>query len=177
MNHLRELGELHNRYFGMRHGESQVVMQPVAVSSAASGLDAKSLTDTGREQVRQSVSQHKDVLDHQTVIYSSDFLRCRQTAEVVAAELKAAPPQFTPALRERNFGRELGQARSEESVEQVTDRLTQLIVGLERQYQGQTVLLVSHGDVLPILFSAFTELQPTDRQEPSLRPAEILALN
>ena len=91
-----------------------------------------------------------------TVIFSSDFSRARQTAEIVRAHLEAPEVMLATALRERCFGDWEGSATDNyarvwaadetdpdqagsgvEPVAAVLDRTTALIVDLERRYSGR----------------------------------------
>ena len=99
-------------------------------------------------------------------------------------------------LRERNFGEpELGpdsaydavwqqdelvldgKYRAVESVNQVMTRVTALIADLEWRYTDASLLLVSHGDALQILQTAFACRDASrHRQLPHLQTAEIRSL-
>lgn len=131
-----------------------------------------------------------------TVIYSSDFSRARQTAEVVRAHLGAPEVVLTAALRERCFGRWEGSATGNyarvwtadetapghadgnvEPAATVLDRATAFIAHLERQHCGRDILLVSHGDTLQILQAGFMGVDPSrHRSVPHLATAEIRRL-
>lgn len=59
----------------------------------------------------------------------------------------------------------------------VLDRVTALIVELERRYSGRDILLVSHGDTLQILQAGFLRMDPSGhRSLPQLGTAEIRQL-
>ena len=128
---------------------------------------------------------------------SSDFLRARETAEI-AHELLGCQEDivFHKLLRERSFG-ELELASSDnyqlvwdedgldashtkfgvESAEAVMDRASGLIATLESYFTETQFLLVSHGDVLQILQTAFHKLPASEhRSVPHLGTSEVREL-
>lgn len=195
MNHLHNHIKLKNRYFVMRHGESKANVAKIIISTPENGInDDYGLSDLGREQAR--LSAEKTHLGPDTVILASDFSRARQTAEIVAEVIGAEAPVITPALRERHFGEfeeksnvhyddvwahdahpKTGGDHTEYGVESVNDnikRTTALILELERSYQDKDILLVSHGDTLQILQTAFDRVDAhTHRSLKHLETAEI----
>jgi broad specificity phosphatase PhoE len=107
-----------------------------------------------------------------------------------------SPLESDERLRERNFGDlELGPDsayeevwqrdeldpagayRAVESVNHVMTRVTALIADFEQRYAQQSLLLVSHGDALQILQTAFARREAsTHRQLIHLQTAEIRQL-
>ena len=186
---------IHNHYFLLRHGQSEANILEIIVSNPAEGVANYGLTPTGREQVASSmqVAKVRGLLDSSTVIYSSDFKRCRDSAEIAQAILACSPPHFTPALRERYFGTwdhtyhgnyqkvwSLDEQDPDhktfgvESTVEVLQRTTALIHELEALYHAASILLISHGDALQILQTAFDRLSPAlHRHLPPLATAEI----
>jgi len=167
---------LKNSYFLMRHGRSEANEQGLVVSHYDHGGSAFGLTDEGREQVRQALTQ-QHILNHETVIISSDFLRTRETAEMAAEILHTPPPQTSKLLRERGFG--LCELKSDsfykkvweedekrlstmgaESPAEVLDRFRRLVKKTEAQYRGKQILLISHGDILQIALTWGAAISP-----------------
>jgi len=132
------------------------------------------------------------------MIYSSDFARTKQTADLTAETLGVPGVEYTPLLRERDFGelelhsdsayRGIWQldaidadhrSRRVESVNQVLERLTRLVRSLEQLHQDCDILLVSHGDPLQILQTAFMRADARKHRVivPPLRNAEIRPLD
>lgn len=147
-------------------------MQGIIVSHPDNGVGGYGLTGEGRQQVEASVAASG--LGKDTVIYSSDFRRTRESAEIAQKLLGAEPIHLTKSLRERSFGQleklpdanyqkvwdqdaadPHGNHHGVESVADVMDRATQLVAQLEGEYQDKTLLLVSHGDVIMTLLGAF----------------------
>jgi len=197
MNHIYDI-ELGNRYFALRHGESMPNVLGIILSDPKSGTIDFGLSDKGKEQARQSVvsALERDILDEFTAVYSSDFKRARETAEIARGVLNTLPVIYTEKLRERYFGEwertsHVNYANvwrddkvnpshtnySVESADHVQDRTTRLILQLERQYYDRKILLVSHGDALQILQTGFLRLPASmHRDIPHLETAEIREL-
>ncbi len=197
MNGLASLERCRNRYFVMRHGESEANREGIILSSPDSGTRLYGLTPHGRRQALESVRSCTQ-LDPELLIYSSDFKRALETARVVHGYIGCrAPIRTDPALRERYFGewertsnahyRQVWSSDERdpdhrehgvESANEVMKRVTSLIVRLEGVLRDQTILLVSHGDALQILQTAFCK-QTADRHRAleHLNTAEIRELN
>ncbi len=179
----------------MRHGQSQANVADLIISSPELGCGGYGLTELGREQAREWALQSG--LSGPLLVYASDFLRTRQTAEIASQVLVCPPPQWEVRLRERFFGEwERTSARhyepvwdldgqdsghtqgGVESALALTARLAALIEELEMRHQDQTVLLVSHGD--PLRFLQLWASGRDPRAHQSIRhfsPAEIRALD
>jgi probable phosphoglycerate mutase len=68
------------------------------------------LTESGKEQARQIGKRlSAEICGEQYVMYSSDLLRARHTAEIVADYLNITPI-FTSVLRERNLDVAVGKS-------------------------------------------------------------------
>ena len=179
----------------MRHGQSKANVANVIVSRIETDRQGDyGLSELGRIQALEAAQTCG--LPTNTVICSSDFARARQTAEIVRAHLGAPQVTLAEALRERSFGEWDGSAtgnyarvwaadetdpgragRGVEPVAAVLDRTTAFIADLERRYSGRHILLVSHGDTLQILQTAFLRLSSAShRRLPELRTAEIRQL-
>ena len=158
---------LTNHYFALRHGESTANVAGIIVSDPAIGTRQYGLSDKGKTQL-QAISEYVDILGANVRIYSSDFLRAKETANIAQKILHSTHPiQFTPLLRERYFGTLNGTTDNQyqqvwdsdfsdpnheefnvESVNKVTARAVQLINDIEQEHRNEFILLVSHGDLL-----------------------------
>lgn len=203
MNHIKQFTHLKNNYFAIRHGQSVANEEGIIISDPVNGVDEYGLTQEGRNQVTQSIQKHltlttdlatKNKLSSDAFIFHSDFKRAKETAEIVYELLgcrKAMMPETR--LRERHFGDFELTSNSNydivwnndandgahtidnvESAEAVMQRATELVLYLEESYQGETILLVAHGDTIQILQTAFGK-QPASKQRefPHLETAEI----
>ena len=196
MNHLLRCQRLNNRYFAVRHGNSLANQQGIIVSHPQHGVSEYGLSETGQLQVIESVDRDRH-LDAATLIVSSDFRRARETSEIIHRQLDShSPLSFDQRLRERYFGEfELGpdtayagvwqddeinannQRRAVESPNQVMARVSELVSEYESRYSQATVLLVSHGDALQILQTAFAKQDASKhRRQRHLETAEIRPL-
>lgn len=187
---------MRNRYYGQRHGESLANAQGIIISLPAAGCAGYGLTDRGREQARACALGCVD-LGPATIIYSSDFRRARETAEVARAALGAGPVHLTPALRERAFGELEGgpntaygptwardrqdpdhRDRGVEPARAVQARAWALVQELERTHEGATVLLVAHGDPLQLVATAFQGRDAGEHRDvPHWEPGEVRRLD
>jgi len=176
----------------MRHGESKANLKGIIISHPKNGTHIDyALSEHGKEQARESAA--KSHLSSKTVLFSSDFSRAVETAQIVQGILGASDVHTTELLRERRFGDWERTPNSNyarvwkldkddanhtddnvESVNSVLERATRLIVELEEKYSNKDILLISHGDTLQILQTGFQKVPPTEhRSLTHLETAEI----
>ncbi len=153
----------------MRHGESQI-----NIEKRYGTVPESRLTELGKRQAKQSADRFKDV--HFDKIFSSDFLRAKHTAEIVAQEKKLAVTT-TEVLRERSYGKMNGKTHEEireelkelfdiylsmsekqkfthrlvddmETTKEALQRLIRFVRELAIAYKGKTLLLVCHVTLL-----------------------------
>ncbi|CAF0875815.1 unnamed protein product [Adineta ricciae] len=190
-NQLLNVNSLRNQYIGVRHGESEANVAHLISSHPPVGTNIHGLSPTGQKQV---VENTKSFLESSSpnasyVIISSDFRRARETAEILASTLSLSngnkpDVQLDPRLRERFFGIYDGTSDENyeliwktdednptknvtdqvEPPESVRERTTALVKELEDKYENQTIFLVSHGDSLQILQTAFQRLPNANQQ-------------
>jgi len=208
----------------MRHGQSKANLRGVIISRIEADASGDyGLTELGREQVRAAALPYplrsrrglpclppagsppassleagtppSGALPAGALVFSSDFARAAQTADIMRARLAAPDVVIAPALRERCFGdwdgtptanyRKVWAAdeagHADDGVEPafaVLDRVTAFIVDLEGQHSRRDILLVSHGDTLQILQAGFARIDPArHRRLPHLETAEIRRLH
>ncbi|MSU76135.1 histidine phosphatase family protein [Patescibacteria group bacterium] len=162
--------ELKNRYFILRHGESESNVLGINVTDPAVGLEQYGLTDKGRQQVERSLKAFPKT-KQPIQIFTSDFRRARETAEIARRILGAGAPVIErEELRERLAGEFDGKSSASftdiyahdaqsaeslpfgvESTAELASRWATLFSNLEAIYSGETILLVSHGDPLSVL--------------------------
>jgi len=194
MNNIKDIKKLNNTYYVIRHGQSRANIKKLIMSSPKYAVKNYGLSELGKQQARDSIKANKD-LDKDTIIYSSDFKRARETAEIVRAHIKAKPITLSKQLRERYFGKydrtsdknydkvwELdinGKPLGEiESVYSVADRATKLILDLEKKYKGKKIVLAAHGDIVNILLTCFNKKDPKFHHTLfSLKTAELRKAN
>lgn len=188
---------LSNHYWVMRHGQSKANIAGIIASDPKVGCTAYGLTETGKKQAADSIASSPSLTSN-THILSSDFLRARETAEIVHRAIRGKYPiHFAEKLRERFFGElnDLSDSHYQnvwtldrdnpdhhefgvESANEVVARTTALIQSLEKQFSNETFLLVAHGDVLQLLQTSFQGVPASEhRQLSHLNTAEIRRLN
>jgi probable phosphoglycerate mutase len=150
------------------------------------------LNTTGMGQAKRlanALTQTKHSFD---AIYSSDLERALHTANVVANALSLAV-QTTPQLRERNVGQLQGLLLSEapvllpeiwqshiareldhdlgggESIRAFHQRMQGVLELLLRQHRGQSILAVSHGGSLDMIYRIVTQ-QALDAERVAVVP-------
>lgn len=128
-----------------------------------------SLSEKGIEQVKDLAKELPKSID---VILSSDLIRCKQTADILARSLNLEV-EYDARLRERNFGSLEGVKIDElpkglwdkdinqeydyrpyggESVEDVKARLFSVLKDIELNYKDKSVLVVAHGGIGRLLY-------------------------
>lgn len=179
----------------MRHGQSLANTAGLIVSRPENGVNNYGLSDKGRQQVEAGINA--SALPASIRIFSSDFMRALETADIIHQSLACAQPvTFDKRLRERHFGDlELGPdsrypeiwaldqhdpehcEHGVESVSSVIQRSSTVILECEERYQSETCLLIAHGDILQILQTAFSGISAAlHRQLPHLETAEVREL-
>ena len=189
---------LRNDYYALRHGWSKANEAGVIVSRIDSGARIEyGLHATGQEQASAAGEAFRDIVGERPVaVLSSDFSRTFQTAKIVAAAV-GADVVAEPALRERDFGDfELGpntaydQVWARDAVDAThTDNQVEAAAAVlaraagavrrveESAREGHAVLLVSHGDCLQILQTAFAGVDVSaHRSLPHLETCELRRL-
>ena len=195
------LRTLRNRYFAMRHGESEANVLGVAVGAPHRGVEGFGLTDVGRRQAVEAANTFKELYTqstNETEIIASDFRRTRETAELLARILgKSTPVQLREELRERSFGKLEGKDHRTmaallkregiealinrygcERAEAVQYRVVKVIRYLEEEKQRKTLVLVSHADPIQVLMAAFAGLDLNEHKRIApLDYAEVVELS
>ena len=137
------------------------------------------LTEKGIQQAENIGRKLKEELEGKSpVIFSSDLMRARQTAEIIGTHLGTAPV-FRKELRERDLGKCCGKSvqwlrenmecrentiddrmfSDAESRRDVWNRLTPFFESIISG-TGEIVIIVSHGGLLSVFNSMFLGLAP-----------------
>lgn len=156
-----------NQYFIMRHGEALSNLKNTISYAVNSRLG---LTLRGRIQTEKSARRLKKTkID---LIFSSDVLRTKETAEIVAGVLGLKKINFDKRLREINTGVFEGRRPQEyhayfssplekftkkppggENLTELRKRVMSFLFDLERRYSGKTILIISHEYPLWMLYA------------------------
>ncbi|MBI4280925.1 class I tRNA ligase family protein, partial [Candidatus Uhrbacteria bacterium] len=159
-----------NRYFIMRHGESENNVAGIVTQNGESHL-----TELGKKQVQAAIQELKrqGSLD---LIVASPVLRTQETAALISKALNI-PIVTDERIREVELGSFEGKTAAEynawwtkslertldrfdtaskgaETLRDLTRRLVDFLKDIDRQYQGKRILMVSHGDPLWVLEGA-----------------------
>ncbi len=150
-----------NNYWVVRHGTATSNMEH-RISSKVDNQDF--LVPEGVAGAKEAAQ--KLLVEKIDLIISSDFIRTRETAEIIAQELNLNPKDiiYDARLREVDAGDLEGQSwlsyqdfflhrREElitklpngESLIDVRKRMVETVLDLEAKYQGKNILVVSHG--------------------------------
>jgi len=161
-----------NRYFIMRHGQSEVNLTDTV---NCTDRDISPLTAIGRAQAQKSAQELKNL--GITRVIASDFRRTRETAETVAEVIGFPKEKITydPRLREFNVGEFEGRTWKEyldfthnqsdkfffrapggESLADVRQRAADFLYELENKFKNEVVLIVTH-DAAARMFFVVTE--------------------
>ncbi len=152
-------------FYILRHGQTQW-----NVEKRIQGQGDSPLTDEGLLQAASAAQRLKGV--HFDKAFSSDLLRAKRTAEIIAAEHKLEV-EATRLLRERSWGifegksqevfvkfndyiktlkdEEKHRYKADESVESDEDIAIRMLTFLRETalaYPGKTILVVSHGGIM-----------------------------
>lgn len=132
------------------------------IEKRAQGHSHNPLNETGHKQAH-AVGQRL-AKENWDVIISSDLLRARQTAEIIASYMEEQPIVYDKRLREMSRGQIEGTIEEErikiwgkdwrklnlgeETVEEIRGRGIQFVKDILKQYEGQRILVITHGRFL-----------------------------
>ena len=151
-----------NKYLFLRHGEAGHNIDNV-INGDPKNKDKYPLTVKGTLQASKSVAAIKKSKIKIDAIYSSDFIRAKETAKLLADAVGVKKITYEPALREINTGAFDGDNPSRyhdyyasmeekfmkrppegESLRDVSQRIYGFISECEKKYKNSTIALVGH---------------------------------
>ena len=166
---IKELGLGTNTFYFSRHGESEANVKGVVSGYPEPG--EYPLTEKGKTEVRTMAEKLKET-GGVDIIYASDLLRTKETAEI-AGKILNAPVHFDPRLREYNTGVWNGKSATEfdkafpksgrweqkveggETFHDLQARMVDFVAETNKANQGKKILVISHGDALLLLQEYF----------------------
>jgi isoleucyl-tRNA synthetase len=189
-----------NRYLILRHGESEMNVKDIQISTLPEKIPCP-LTEKGKKQILKAAKRlKKEKID---LIISSDLLRTKQTAEILAKEL-GVKVIFDKRLRDIKFGIFEGKTLEEyhsfwknyqerfekaprggENYNRVKMRIYSFFKALEKKYSGKTILIVGHQRPFAMLEGAvkgysikefFEKIEPRKMKTGELREIEFKLL-
>lgn len=166
-----------NRYFILRHGESEMNKKGIIISLLPEKIPCP-LTQKGKREIKKICQKLKrEKID---LIISSDLLRAKETAEIVGKEL-GIKPFFDKRLRDIKAGIFEGKKLSQflsfwksyeerffkkpkggESYNDLKKRMYKFLKEIEEKYSGKTILLISHQRPLAMLEGAVKGFEPKE---------------
>src|SRR6056297_407351 len=167
---LKEKKFSDNKYFFLRHGITNYQLEKPDYTYEDHFGENIDLSDKGREKVKEVAQKlEKGDID---LIYASDSLRTKQTAEIVAKELDIEI-NYDKRLRDTNLGKFHGKKKEEyykalpniidrfkkapqdgESWNEVRRRVWDTILEIEKENEDKNILIVSHANPLWLLKGA-----------------------
>lgn len=179
-------------FYIARHGETDW-----NVKRLIQGHSDTTLNKNGEHQAKQLAQKLKQITFHK--VFSSDLLRAKKTAEIIALEKKIAI-ETTQALRERTFGKYEGlhisaleglddilkkldrkkrfsykHADEVESDEELIGRLIPFLRQVSAGNHEKNILIVSHGGVIRALLRHFDPEQPANMHVENAAYIKILS--
>ncbi|MCX6739046.1 MAG: class I tRNA ligase family protein [Candidatus Parcubacteria bacterium] len=164
---LHQDTKLHNRYLVMRHGEAD----SNATNTVSSRVENPThLTEKGRKQVEETAEDLKG--EKFDFVFASDFMRTKETVEIMAEKFKISPDKiiFDPRLREIDTGEYDGKSVEEyhrqfanfmerftkrspcgENIHDVRKRAMDFLFETDQKMEGKNILIVTHEYVLWML--------------------------
>ena len=168
---LKKYSKAKNVYYVMRHGEADNNTKSVISSISA---NPHHLTENGKKQVLESLSwiKNRDI----DLIFSSPFIRTRETADIIAKGINYPSTQiiYDERLNELNAGVWNGKPFNDflrffdhadrfykrpeggENYADIKQRVGDFIYDLENKFSGKNILIITH-DSPAFLFMAVSE--------------------
>lgn len=192
---------LRNKYFLLRHGKNIHQTEKKNVTYCYPDDNPPcALIEEGVEEAKKAgeILKEKNI----DLIFASDILRVKQTVEIVAKIMgfDLSKVTYDTRLRDLNWGDFGGKNKSEalaffkdplerfekappngENWNQCLERMVNVLNEIEDNFQGENVLIVSHGDPLWLLEGYVKDLSEEDlasqrEREGTLRTGEIREL-
>lgn len=163
----------------MRHGKTRYQEEGLNKIYPRNSLTSIPLSQNGKEEIKKKAKELKEKID---IIYSSDFLRTRQTAQLMAKELNVEV-KLKKEFRDIDLGSFHGKNKREfkerfsflkdfsvapeggESYEDLERRALRGVLEIEKNHQGENILIISHGDTLLFLEKIIKGLKKEEVKE------------
>ncbi len=192
--------KLKNKYYILRHGKTDYQINKKEKIYPRDCTDKVPLSEVGRKDVKESAKKLKDVKI--TAIFSSDFLRTKQTAEIVKETIGFDKEiVFDKRLRDLDLGVWHEKNKEDyyqkfpvneeafskvpekgESWDCVEERMMKVLAEIEEKESG-IILIISHGDPLWLLEGKIKNkdkkrlIKEKKTKEGFIDPAELRTLN
>ncbi len=168
---------MRNSYFVLRHGRNNHQTEKPDLVYGWPNEEPPCVLDlVGREQIKAAAEELAE--ENIDLIFSSDLLRTRQSAEIVAERLGIKEIHYDERLRDVNWGVFQGRTKKEaweyyshnmkekfakavpegESWNDCRDRMLACLEEIDSKHENRIILLVSHSDPLWLLEGALKGL-------------------
>jgi len=170
---------MNNKYILMRHGETkyQAEGKDYYLYTREEQMDLP-ITENAKIKIQKTALELKN--KNIDIIYASDYLRTKQTAEIVSKQT-GAELILDERLRDINFGIFSGgdsrnfqdyfssgierfskKPLEGESWGDVKERITKVVAEIDEKYKNKTILIVTHGDPFWLLIGILKGLSDKD---------------
>ena len=155
--------ELKNKYYIMRHGQTIYQKENRGINYKADENPFITLTDEGIKMIEKSAGELKE--RNVNLIFSSPYLRTKQTAEITAKILGIENIIFDERLIDIDLGIFMGESTEKstkfylgekpsfdnrpengESWNDILSRVKSFLDEVEKKYKDKNILIVSHAD-------------------------------
>ncbi|MCX6752691.1 MAG: class I tRNA ligase family protein [Candidatus Nomurabacteria bacterium] len=159
-----------NKYFVMRHGEAENNVLDIVSSNPN---NTHHLTEKGKKQIEKAAQFLID--KNIDIIFTSTFLRARETSDLIAGIMKFSPQDIRTDSRlieindgtfdnksvkqvydffvNNNLDRYDTGCQGGESIVDVKKRVGEFIYEIDQRYQNKNILIITHEDTAWALFS------------------------
>jgi len=154
-----------NKYFVMRHGQAECNLFNIESSNYKNNHH---LTEKGKKEVKDSLKKLKGV----DLIFSSDFIRTKETAEIIAKHFGIKKIFYDKRLREFNVGIFNNRPKKDcdnyfssseekftkscpggENLMELKNRVLEFIYEIEKKYSGKNILIIGHEYPIWMMFA------------------------
>ncbi len=190
--------DFRNKFYLLRHGDTDYQGRKKDFIYPANCIDKIPLSEKGVKEVEESAEGIRGV----DLIYSSDFLRTRQTALIVKEKIRFdGPIIFDVRLRDLNLGVWHGRRKKEfynkfpiekesffrrpeegESWNDLEQRIFDFILDVDSEDEGKKILIISHRDPLWLLLGKINNIGKEKmieikKDKNKIKTAELIKLN
>lgn len=154
-----------NKYFIMRHGEAESNVFNIVSSNYK---NKHHLTEKGKKEVASAIKKIKKI----DIVFSSDFVRTKESAEIAAKRFGIKKIFYDKRLREINTGIFDGKSLKKyhnyfssleekfikasprgENLTELKNRVSNFIYEIDKKYSGKNILIICHEYPIWLMFA------------------------
>lgn len=180
-----------NKYFVMRHGQAESNLFNITSSNYK---NSHHVTETGKKEIAASLKNIKGI----DIIFASDFVRTKETAEMAARHLGIKKVFYDKRLREVNVGIFNNKPMKEyhayfssigekfikpspkgENLTQLKNRVSEFLYEIDGKYSNKNILIIGHEYPIWLLFAgaegadAKKAIEIRDKKKDFIKTGEI----